>query len=249
MAAASLRCRRRACQFLSGPEWEGERAQLEAHDRAAHAQRLRPGSEPGPGIVDHHFVGPFAQGQEMQRFERDLRQRPCAQGPVTAVDLEVPQVPPQVHADVAAVDAVLVVAGELALAVHEQPVERVGEVRAGRDRQRQRSPEARVDLDHHPGTGARVALELDHRHARMVHRAHQPAGRVEQLGIEGLAHAVRARPAQRRLVQAHVLEGQQDLALVGQDLDPDALTQTVLLGQDVALREQSREVGVEGLVE
>jgi hypothetical protein len=102
----------------------------------------------------------------------------------------------------------------------EQVDEGPGEISPGEDGERERAPESAVDL-HQPVAAARgVDAELHHGDAVPAEAAHQPGGGVQERARRVDRAPIRARPAaQRYLVDPIVREGEDDLAVPGQDLD------------------------------
>ena len=94
----------------------------------------------------------------------------------------------------------------------------MGEIDARRHGERERSPEAAVDLHQSEVSRVRIPLVLHHRDARPTQIGEETARALQHLLVQGDALSIAAAPAGERLVHAFVLKGVDDPALGGQEL-------------------------------
>src|SRR5262245_14566301 len=185
--------------------------------------------DPGHRVVEGQRVAPLAQRHEAPCLARQL----AGGRPLATRQRQVLLHPQEIEPPVSARDAGAIGLREVALALDQHLVEPVRVVGAGRDGQRQRGPEARVEVVKQPLVGDAIEAELHHEHARVVERTHELARVLQHAQVHRLAQAVRRRRVAASLVQAQVLEGVQHLAVGAQHVDPAALALEVLLDEDL----------------
>src|SRR5262249_54393693 len=122
-----------------------------------------------------------------------------------------------IEAEIAAVNPDPIIAPFGRFAVDEKAVPTERKVDAERDRQRQRAPGPRIDLQENPAAGGEIAPELEHRHAGESEMTGNLGARTQQFRIERRADAIRGSAAARAFMNTVMLKRKRDIAAISKN--------------------------------